>query len=110
MSADPHLQRAETLATLLDDAVELPVVGRIGIDPLLGVIPVIGDSFTAIVGLVIVFEAFRAGVPTWYLVRMLLNVGIGWAIGLIPLVGNVLDVYFRANRRNVRLFERALDG
>jgi hypothetical protein len=110
VSTESHLRRADNLATLLDDAVELPVVGRIGIDPLLGLVPIAGDTFTAIVGLVIVFEAFRAGVSKRYLARMLLNIGIGWAIGMLPLVGDVLDVYFRANRRNVRLFERALDG
>jgi hypothetical protein len=96
------------MATLLDDAIELPVVGRVGIDPLLGVAPIAGDSITAILGLYIVLEAYLAGVPRRTLLWMLLNVGVDWAVGSLPLLGTIFDIFYRANRRNVRLMEQAL--
>lgn len=110
MSTDPHLQRAEFVATLLDDVVELPVVGGVGLDPILGLLPVAGDTVTAGIGLYIVFEAFLAGVPNRTLLRMVGNIAVDWAVGSIPLVGDLLDAWFGAHRRNVDLFRRALDG
>lgn len=110
VSADPHLQRAEFVATLLDDAIELPVVGGVGLDPLLGLLPVAGDTVAAGIGLYIVLEAFLAGVPNRTLVRMVANITVDWAVGSVPLVGDLLDAWFGAHRRNVELFRRALDG
>jgi hypothetical protein len=107
---DPHFRRAETMATLLDDAVDLPVVGRVGIDPLFSVVPVAGDTLTAVFGLYIVLEAYLAGVAPRTLLRMLLNVGVDWLFGSVPVLGTVFDVVFRANRRNMRLFERHFEG
>jgi hypothetical protein len=104
--AHPGLRRAEFVAALLDDAVTLPVVGGVGLDPLLGLLPFAGDAGAALCSLYVVFEAWLAGVPRATLARMLLHVGLDWAVGSLPLVGDLFDVAFRANRRNVRLFRR----
>ncbi|MFB6118120.1 DUF4112 domain-containing protein [Halosegnis sp.] len=104
--------RMETVAGALDGAVDLPVVGRVGLDPLLGLVPVAGDLLAALAALYIVVEAARAGVSTRTLVRMLVNVGLDAALGTVPVVGDVFDLVWRASDRNVRLAKRdlGLDG
>jgi len=109
VSIDPRLRRAEFVATLLDDAVELPVVGGVGLDSLLGLLPIAGDTVAAGIGLYIVLEAYLAGVPNRTLVRMLLNIFVDWALGSVPVVGDLFDAWFGSHRRNVDLFARALD-
>jgi hypothetical protein len=108
VSTDPHLRRAEFVATLLDDVVELPVVGGVGLDPILGLLPVAGDTVAAGIGLYILLEAFLAGVPNRTLGRMLINVALDWAVGSVPVVGDLFDAWFGAHRRNVDLFRRSL--
>jgi hypothetical protein len=102
------LRRARVASGLLDDAFELPVIGvRVGIDPLLSVLPG-GTVVGTLLSLYVVLEAARYGVPRALLGRMLLNVAVDGLGGAVPLVGPVLDLVFRANDRNVRLFERHL--
>jgi hypothetical protein len=111
--ADPDhagLRRASFVAGLLDDAVTLPVVGGVGLDPLLGLLPFAGDTVAALCSLYVVVEAWLAGVPRRTLGRMLLYVGLDWAVGSVPVVGDLFDAVFRANRRNVRLFRRHVEG
>lgn len=106
-----RLRRARRTARLLDEAFELPVVGkRIGIDGLLGLVPVAGDWLTYLLSLHVVYEAYRAGVPKHALLRMLANVTLDAVVGSVPVVGDVVDVVWKANRRNVRLFERHVDA
>jgi hypothetical protein len=100
----PGLERAELVAKLMDDAVELPVLGKVGLDPLIGLLPAAGDTVSAVVSLYIVLEAWLAGAPRSTLVRMVGYVGLDWVVGSLPIVGDLFDVYFRANRRSVRLF------
>ena len=102
--APPGLERAELVADLMDDAVELPVLGKVGLDPLIGLIPAGGDAVSALISLYIVFEAWNAGVPRSKLMKMVGYVGLDLIVGSLPVVGDLFDVYFRANRRNVRLF------
>jgi hypothetical protein len=105
----PGLRRAQYVATLLDDAVTIPVIDvKIGLDALVGLLPVSGDVAAAVCSLYIVFEAIRSGVPRRIVFRMLLNVAIDAAVGSIPVAGDLFDVFWKANRRNVRLFERAV--
>lgn len=106
-ASPPGLRRARVLARLLDDAVRIPVVDvRVGLDSIIGLLPIGGDVVTGIVSLYVVFEAARAGVPKPTLVRMLLNIALDVAVGSVPVVGDVADVVWKANRRNVELFER----
>jgi hypothetical protein len=100
----PGLERAELIADLMDDAVELPILGKVGLDPLIGLLPAAGDSVSALISLYIVFEAWNAGVPRSKLAKMAGYIGLDWVVGSIPVVGDLFDVYFRANRRSVRLF------
>jgi hypothetical protein len=98
------LQRVARLAYWLDDRFRIPGTRRrIGIDGLLGLIPGIGDTATALMASYIVLEAARLGVPKAMLGRMLANVGIDYAIGLVPLVGDLADLAWKANRRNARM-------
>ena len=98
------LQRVARLAYWLDDRFRIPGTRRrIGIDGLLGFVPGIGDTATALIASYIVLEAARLGVPKGMLGRMLANVGIDYAIGLVPLVGDLADLGWKANRRNARM-------
>ncbi len=104
------IRRMHAVAQLLDDGIRLPVVGvRIGLDPILGVLPVAGDTAMAVVGLYIVAESARQGVSYWTIARMLLNVLVDAAIGSVPVVGDLFDVAFRAHRRNLNLALSDLD-
>ena len=97
-------------ARWLDDAVRIPVIGvRVGIDALVGLIPVAGDFVGLLLSSALVGEAIRLRAPPRLLVRMGLNLGLDFAVGLIPVLGDVADVAWRANRRNRRLLEDWLD-
>jgi hypothetical protein len=76
---------------------------RIGIDPLLGIVPVAGDVLAGLLSLYVVAEAVRLGVSTATLVRMLANVAVDVAGGSIPVVGDLFDVAWKANARNADL-------
>jgi hypothetical protein len=98
------LQRVARLAYWLDDRFRIPLTRRrIGVDGLLGLVPGIGDTATALIASYIVLEAARLGVPKHMLARMLANVGIDYVIGLVPLVGDLADLAWKANRRNARM-------
>ncbi len=100
---------AKQLATLLDDGFRIPGTGiRFGWEPIIGLIPGVGDSATAILSLAPVVSAWRVGASRWLLARMIVNVGVDTAIGAIPVVGDVFDLFFRSNRRNARLLEKHL--
>jgi len=97
------VRRMRAVARLLDGAVKLPVVGRVGLDPLVGLLPVAGDAATAAVSLLLVAEAARQGVRPRVLARMLANVGVDAAAGAVPVAGDLFDAVWRANERNVDL-------
>ncbi|MBY5358039.1 DUF4112 domain-containing protein [Rhizobium leguminosarum] len=97
-----RIRRAVGLARLMDTAVRLPVIGvRIGADSVLGLIPAVGDIAGSLIGLFIIDEARRLGIPTHKLTRMAVNLGIDAAGGTVPLLGDLFDVYFKSHRRNV---------
>ena len=81
------LRRLERLGSLLDSRFRLPGGFRFGLDPLLGLVPGVGDAASAIVALYIVLEAWRLGASRGTLARMLLNVGLDFAVGTIPVLG-----------------------
>lgn len=110
--------RVQRLARLFDEALRIPGTPvRLGLDALLGLIPVAGDIVGLALSAVIVGEALRIGAPRPLLLRMLGIAAADALLGLVPLLGDVADVAFRANRRNARLLlehletqERALGG
>jgi hypothetical protein len=98
------LRRVDRLAWLLDNAIVVPGLGRrIGIDALLGVVPIVGDVASSALGSWIVFEAWRLGAPARVIAKMLGNLAIDTGIGAIPLAGDVFDAAWKANRRNAEL-------
>lgn len=98
------LARMELLARLLDGAFLIPGTNqRVGFDALIGLIPVVGDAISAALSSYIVWEARQLGLPRWKIARMIGNIAIDTAIGAVPLAGDVFDVFFRANRRNMQI-------
>jgi hypothetical protein len=95
---------------VLDEAIRIPGTNiRIGLDALLGLLPGGGDVAAGVFSGVIILQAARAGAPTPVLGRMLGNVVLDVVVGSIPILGDVFDVAWRANSRNVRLLEAWLD-
>jgi hypothetical protein len=102
-----RLSRARSLATLLDSSIPIPGTNRhIGLDPLLGLIPVVGDYAGALLSSYIVLAAAQAGAPTFTLIRMIGNIALDTLIGSVPLVGDLFDAGWKSNVKNVSLFER----
>ncbi len=97
----------ELLARWMDSVFRIPGVGiRFGLDALIGLIPGVGDTLTSLVSLYILSSAARFGVPRVTLLRMALNIGVDWALGLLPVLGDVFDVGWKANQKNVALLRR----
>ena len=106
---DPRTRRVRTLARLLDNAITVPGTSwKIGLDPIIGLIPGIGDMIGAVLSGYIVLEAVQAQVPTFTLARMLVNVGIDTLLGSVPALGDVFDAAWKSNVMNVALLERHL--
>jgi hypothetical protein len=106
--ADRQLERElELLALWMDGVFRIPGVGiRFGLDSLIGLLPGVGDALTSIVSLYILSAASRFGIPRVTLARMAMNIAIDWMIGSVPLLGDVFDVYWKSNQRNVALLRR----
>ena len=99
--------RLRSLSYLLDSSVRLPLLGtRIGLDPIIGLIPGFGDALTLLPAGYIVFEAYRLGVPRRVVARMALNIGVETLFGVVPVLGDIFDATFKANLRNLVLLER----
>lgn len=110
-ASDPRIENLDRLATLLDTRWGIPGTPfSFGIDGAASLIPVVGDGATAIISAYIVYRAARLGAPRAVLLRMAANVGLDFAVGSIPVLGTVFDVFFKANKRNVTLLRRHLEG
>ena len=105
------VKRLDALAHLMDDRYELPIIRtKIGLDPLIGLIPGGGDWATWAIGLYIFWEAVRLGMPVHVLARMVANLGVDLMGGYVPVAGDVFDVLYRSNKRNVELVRGYLGG
>ena len=103
-------RRVEALERVLEGAFALPGTSRkVGLDAIVGLVPVAGDVIAAALGLYLVWEARNLGMSKWQLARMTANVGIDTALGAIPIAGDVFDFVFRSNSRNLRIIRRHLD-
>jgi Domain of unknown function (DUF4112) len=103
------VRRVRVLAQLLDNSIPIPGTGyKIGLDPIVGLIPGIGDLIGAVLSGYIILEAARAEVPGFVLFRMLVNLGFDTLLGAVPAVGDVFDAAWKSNVRNVALLERHL--
>jgi hypothetical protein len=107
LSHEERLARLETLATLMDAAILIPGTNvRVGFDALIGLVPGIGDLVSAGISSMIILEARRMGAPRWLVARMIANVAVDAIGGAVPLVGDLLDVAYRANLKNTQLLRR----
>ena len=102
--------RLDALATLLDSAFLIPGTNqRVGLDAIIGLVPVVGDLITTAISSYIIWEARQLGLPRWKIARMIANIAIDGALGAIPIVGDAFDVMFRANRMNMRIIRDHLE-
>jgi len=103
-------QRIEAMEHLLEGLFVVPGINRrVGLDAIVGLVPVVGDFITGAMGLWIVWEARSLGMPKWQLARMTANIGIDTLLGSIPLVGDWFDLAFRSNTYNLRIIRKHLD-
>ncbi len=103
-------QRIEAMERLLERVVILPGLNRpIGLDVMLGLVPVIGDIAAAALGSYIIWEARNLGMSKFQMLRMMGNVGFDAVLGFVPLIGDAADVLFRSNTRNLRIIRKHLD-
>ncbi|MFT5330709.1 MAG: hypothetical protein ACI9TB_001768 [Parasphingorhabdus sp.] len=112
VSRDPQAvrNRVEAMEKILERAFVIPGINRsIGVDSIVGLIPVVGDVVTALMGAYIVWEARNLGMSKLQLTRMAANVGIDTALGAIPFAGDVFDFFWRSNTKNLKIIRKHLD-
>lgn len=100
------MARVEALARLMDSVVAIPGTNvRIGLDAVIGLVPVVGDLISQAISSYIIWEARRLGVSRWTMARMIGNTLVDTVIGIVPLAGDAFDVMFRANMKNLALLK-----
>jgi len=103
-------QRVEAMEMLLERSFKVPGTNfPIGLDAIIGLVPVLGDIITTALGAYMVWEARNLGLPKWKLWRMAGNIAVDTAVGAVPVVGDAADVLFRSNTRNLRIIKKHLD-
>jgi hypothetical protein len=103
-------RRLEAMEQLLERALVVPGTNyRIGLDAIFGLVPVVGDIITAVMGAWLIWEGRNLGMSRFHLWRMAGNVGVDTAIGFIPFLGDAFDFVFRSNSRNLKIIKRWLD-
>jgi hypothetical protein len=102
-----HIDR---LAKLMDSAITLPIIGRVGLDAVLDLIPVFGNFAGAAVSLTLIARTLQYGPPPSLVSKMLSNVLVDVILGGIPLVGPLADIWFRANEKNAQLMRDFLNS
>lgn len=99
-------ENLEYLVALLDDIFRIPLTGiRFGLDPLIGLIPGIGDWITGAISFLILVAGWQRGLPRVALARMLVNIGIDSLVGTVPVLGDAFDVGWKSNRKNFTLLQ-----
>jgi hypothetical protein len=107
LEADERLRWVERVARLMDSQFQLPGTQfRFGLDPLLGLVPIVGDLSTTVVSVALLLTMMRYGASGAVAVRMALNILIDTIVGAIPILGNVFDFAYKSNERNVALLRR----
>lgn len=103
-------RRVEAMERLLEGLFVIPGINRpVGLDVILDLLPVAGDTIGALLGAYLVWEARNLGMSKGQMARMMGNVGVDWLLGLIPWVGAIPDFFFRSNTRNLKIIRRHLD-
>ncbi len=100
-------QMLNLLASLLDDAFRIPGTNlRFGLDPVIGLIPGVGDFLTSIASFLVVLAAWQRRMPKVTIARMVSNIAIDTIVGAIPVAGDAFDVAWKSNRKNLALLQR----
>ena len=103
-------QRIEAMEMLLERSFRIPGINYpVGLDAIIGLIPVLGEIVTTAMGAYIIWEARNLGLPRWKIWRMVGNTAFDTAIGAVPLIGDAADLVFRSNTRNLRIIKKHLD-
>ncbi|MDZ7955798.1 DUF4112 domain-containing protein [Nostoc sp. DedQUE09] len=103
------LNRIRKLSRLMDTSIHIPLTGfRIGIDPIIGLVPGAGDLISTAFSAYIIFLATRFGIPRQDLAKMIFNVGLETVVGTVPLVGDLFDAFYKSNIRNLAILEQHL--
>lgn len=104
-----ELRRLRKLAHLLDNSIRIPVIGyRFGIEPLIGLIPGAGDAVGYLLGAYLIWQARRFGAPKSMIAKMFLYATLDFAVGSIPVIGDIFDFLFKPNARNIRMLDAFL--
>lgn len=103
-------RRIEALEMLLERSLTIPGTKHaVGLDAIVGLVPVAGDLVAAALGMYLVWEARNLGMSKFQLARMMSNVGVDTLLGSVPLAGDLFDFMFRSNSRNLRIVRKHLD-
>lgn len=103
------LNRIRKLSRLMDTSIRIPLTGfRIGIDPIIGLVPGAGDLISTAFSAYIIFLATRFGIPREDLAKMIFNVGLETVIGTVPFLGDLFDAFYKSNIRNLAILEQHL--
>lgn len=106
-AAPDALLKAQSLANTLDTAVKIPIIGlRVGLDSLIGLLPGVGDTIMLLASFRIVQLGHKLGLPKDLRMVMIRNALIDYGLGFIPIIGDIVDIFFKANLRNVRVMEK----
>ncbi|MDC0526410.1 DUF4112 domain-containing protein [Euryarchaeota archaeon] len=104
---EEKLIRLKLLSNRLDEIITIPGTKyKIGIDPIIGIIPVVGDLLGSIISIYIIYSGSKMGLSSRIVAKMGLNLGLDFVIGLTPFLGDILDMGWKANKRNVELIEK----
>ncbi|HEY9434570.1 MAG TPA: DUF4112 domain-containing protein [Blastocatellia bacterium] len=101
------MESLDRLARLLDDFIRIPFLNvRVGLDPILGLVPWVGDTLTALFSLYLIGSAVQYRAPKVIIMRMAMNVAFDYLLGIIPFIGDVSDFFVKSNRWNMNLLRR----
>jgi hypothetical protein len=101
--------RVEAVARIMDSMFEIPGTKvRIGLDAIIGVVPIVGDLISQVISSYIIWEARQLGISRFTMARMIANSAIDTVVGMIPFAGDAFDIYFRANLKNLALLKAHL--
>jgi hypothetical protein len=104
---DQSVARLEALARLMDGAFVIPGTNiRMGLDGIIGLVPVAGDLISTLISSYLIWEARQLGASRWLIARMAANTLLDTAVGAVPIVGDAFDVVFRANMKNMALLKK----
>jgi uncharacterized protein DUF4112 len=107
---EESVARLEAVGRLMDGAFVLPGTNiRLGLDAIIGLVPVAGDVISGLVSSYLIWEARQLGAPRWLIARMIANTFLDTTLGVIPLVGDAFDLMFRANMKNMALLRRHME-